>query len=112
MLGQMNKKAIIVSLVTTKDSEGFSSETEVIVASIRCSVEERHGSEKWANLSVFSEATNQFKFRRIPGTEVTPEMYIIYEGDRYDILSVEGTHGRGMYLEVLAKRNEASHGKV
>ncbi len=30
---------------------------------------------------------------------------------RYDIVSVENVRGRGMYLEVLAKRSEPTIGK-
>lgn len=112
MLGAMNKKASIVKLESLKDDEGFSNEVEVLVAEIRCYKEGRHGSEKWSNLASFSEATDLFRFRKIPGTKITEEMFIIFEEERYDILSVEDIKGRGIYLEVLAKVNRSSNGKV
>ena len=110
MLGLMNKFARIVKYTRSTDEEGFSNETEVLIANIRCYVEGRHGSERWANLASFSEATDLFRFRRIPNVTVTTEMYLLYNDDKYDILSVETVHGRGMYIEVLAKRSNPSCG--
>ncbi len=111
MLGSMNKKAKIVKLVSLKDNEGFTSQVEETIADIRCYKEGRHGSERWANLAAFSEATDLFRFRRIPDTKITEEMFIVYEDERYDILSVENIKGRGMYLEVLARVHRSSNGK-
>ena len=112
MLGSMNKKARIIKLVQGKDSEGFATKVEETIAEIRCYKEGRHGSERWANLAAFSEATDLFRFRRIPNVRVTEEFLIIYENERYEILSVEDIRGRGLYLEVLAKVSRASNGKV
>lgn len=111
-LGLMNKKAQLVELTQGTDSEGFYNESTSVLANLRVFVEGRHGSEKWANLSAFSEATDLFRFRKIPNLEVTTKQYILFENKRYDILSVENVKGRGMYIEVLAKRVEASNGKV
>lgn len=109
-LGLMNKKAQLVELLNTIDSEGFSGHTVRVLADIRVFVEGRHGSERWANLAAFSEATELFRFRKIPNITVTTKHYIIYENERYDILSVENVKGRNMYIEVLAKKVVASNG--
>ncbi len=109
-LGQMNKPAILCKKEFVTDSEGFSSPTVRLLANIRVFVEGRHGSERWANLAAFSEATELFRFRRIPNLEVTTEQYILFEGNEYDILSVENIKGRNMYVEVLAKKVVASNG--
>ena len=111
MLGSMNKKAKIVKLVPLKDDEGFTSQVEETIADIRCYKEGRHGSERWANLAAFSEATDLFRFRRVPNTKITEEMFIVFENERYDILSVENIRGRGMYIEVLARVHRSSNGK-
>ena len=111
MLGSMNKKIKILRLISDKDEEGFSTEDEEIIAEVRAYKEGRHGSERWANLAAFSEATDLFRFRRIPGVTINEEMYIEFEGERYDILSAENIKGRGMYIEVLAKVNRSSNGK-
>ena len=109
--GKMNGFADIVKTRQVKDSEGFTHTEDEVLASIRVYREGRHGSERWANLAAFSEATDLFRFRRIPGLTVTTDHVLITEGDRYDIVSVENVKGRGMYIEVLAKRSEPTVGK-
>ncbi|MHB8963099.1 MAG: head-tail adaptor protein [Saccharofermentanales bacterium] len=101
--GKMNVFIDIIEKTTTKDSEGFRAETESIVASVRAYREGRHGNEKWANRAAFSEATDLFRFRRIPDVTITTAMVVVIEGSRFEITSVEDVKGRGMYLEVLAK---------
>ena len=109
-LGLMNKKAQIVSIARETDSEGFSFENVEVLADIRVFVEGRHGSERWANLAAFSEATELFRFRRVPNLVITTKQYLLFEGNRYNILSAENVKGREMYTEILAKRVEASNG--
>ncbi len=109
-LGLMNKKAQLCILSNKIDSEGFSGRSVEVLADIRVFVEGRHGSEKWANLAAFSEATELFRFRKLPNITVTTKHYILYENERYDILSVENVKGRNMYIEVLAKKVVASNG--
>ena len=108
--GKMNRPAYIAELQPVRDSEGFTSRDENVLASIRVYREGRHGSEKWANLASFSEATDLFRFRKPRGITITTGHYLICDGQRYDILSVEDVKGRGMYIEILAKRTEASRG--
>ena len=107
----MNKFADIKAITTTKDSEGFATTSQTILASVRVYREGRHGSEKWANLAAFSEATDLFIFRAIPGVVVTTEHFIECEGELFDITSVENVKGRGLYTEVLAKKVVSSVGK-
>lgn len=109
--GKMNGFADIVKTRQVKDSEGFTHSEDEVLASIRVYQEGRHGSQRWANLAAFSEATDLFRFRRIPGLTVTTEHLLITEGVRYDIVSVENVKGRGMYIEVLAKRSGSTVGK-
>ena len=111
-VGRMREKARITKLVHVTDAMGFSSVEEITLKEIRCEKEGRHGSEKWANLATFSEATDIFKFRIIPDLKVSEDMFIIYNEERYNILSVENVKGRGMYLEVMAKVNRSSDGKM
>ena len=109
--GKMNTFAEITEIRNVKDSEGFSSKRETVLAFIRVYREGRHGSQRWANLTAFSEATDQFRFRCIPGLTVTTDQFLITEDGRFDIVSVENVKGRGMYIEVLAKRSEPTIGK-
>ena len=108
--GKMNTFIDIVETRKVKDSEGFTSTEDVILASVRAYREGRHGSERWANLAAFSEATDLFRFRVIPGLSLTTSMFLVCEDGRFDITSVEDVKGRGMYLEVLAKKVVSSVG--
>ena len=93
----------IVLPTVSVDLEGFSFEEYKVLASIRAYKEERHGSVHWANMASFSEATTLFRFRKIPGLEVTTNMLIICEKEKYKITSVENVNGRNMYVEVHGK---------
>ena len=110
-LGQMDGFADIVETKQDKDSEGFTHSEDEVLASVRIYRDGRHGSQRWANLAAFSEATDLFRFRCIPGLTVTTDHVLVTEDGRYDIVSVENVKGRGMYLEVLAKRSEPTIGK-
>lgn len=110
--GKTNGFADIVETKQVKDSEGFTHSEDEVLASIRVYREGRHGSQRWANLAAFSEATDLFRFRCIPGLAITTDHFLITEDGRYDIVSVENVKGRGMYIEILAKRSEPTIGKV
>ena len=108
--GKMNTFIDIISVETTRDSEGFAKSKDIILASVRAYKEERHGNEKWANRAVFSEATALFCFRKIPDVEVSTNTVIVCSDGRYEITNVEDVKGRGMYIEVLAKKVVGSSG--
>lgn len=110
-LGKMNGFADIVETRQIKDSEGFTHSEDEVLASVRVYREGRHGSQRWANLAAFSEATDLFRFRCIPDLTVTADQFLVTEEGRFDIVSVENAKGRGMYIEVLAKRSESTIGK-
>nr|DAS60622.1 MAG TPA: head tail joining protein [Caudoviricetes sp.] len=109
--GKMNGFADIVETKQVKGSEGFTHSEDEVLASIRVYREGRHGSQRWANLAAFSEATDLFRFRCIPGLTVTTDQFLITEDGRFDIISVENVKGRGMYIEVLAKKEGPTIGK-
>ena len=109
--GKMNGFADLKEITTTKDDEGFATTIETTLAHIRVYREGRHGSERWANLAAFSEATDLFRFRVIPEVTVTTKQFLIYGDEWFNITSVENVKGRGMYIEVLAKKVVSSVGK-
>lgn len=104
----MNTFIDLVEKVTIKDPEGFRTEVDNIIASVKAYREGRHGNEKWANRATFSEATDLFRFRRIPGATITTAMVVVNKEGRFQITSVEDVKGRGMYIEVLAKEVKPS----
>ena len=108
--GKMNGFADIVETRQVKDSEGFTHSENEVLASVRVYREGRHGSERWANLAAFSEATDLFRFRTIPDLKITTDHFILCNEERFNIISVEDVKGRGMYTEVLAKKVVATSG--
>lgn len=106
--GKMNKFIEIMQKQIALDDEGFQTESDVVVATVRAYREGRHGSEKWANRAAFSEATDLFRFRIIPGLLITADMRLLCDGSVFEITSVEDVKGRGMYIEVLAKEAQPS----
>ena len=106
--GKMNTQIQITQKQVTLDDEGFQTETDVVVATVRAYREGRHGSEKWANRAAFSEATDLFRFRTIPSLTVTTDMRLLCDGSVFEITSVEDVKGRGMYIEVLCKEVKPS----
>jgi len=102
--GKMNCFIDIISVKVARDEAGFATGGDTVLASVRAYKEDKRGTEKWANLASFSEASSLFRFRKIPGLEVTPEMIIVCAEGRHNILSTLDVRGRGMYLEVLAKK--------
>ena len=100
----MSMRVFIAEEMMTKDAEGFATKTDNILASVYAYREGRHGSQKWVNRASFSDATDLFRFRVIPGLNVSAAHVILCGDDRFEITSVEDVKGRGMYIEVLAKK--------
>ena len=106
--GKMNTQIQITQKQVTLDDEGFQMESDGVIADVRAYREGRHGSEKWANRAAFSEATDLFRFRAIPGVKISTDMRLFCGGTVFEITSVEDVKGRGMYIEVLCKEVQPS----
>lgn len=106
--GKMNSPIDIVSTVPTRDDEGFVTQGEHVILSVRAYKEDRRGSTKWANMAAFSTATTLFRIRKPRNITVDTSLYIVHDGDRYSILSVEDVRERSIYLEILAEKTEAT----
>ena len=106
--GKMNTLVDIVKPTITTDEDGFRIVSDEVLATVRAYREGRHGSERWANRAAFTDATDLFRFRVIPKLSVTPDMALVCGEERFEITSVEDVKGRGMYVEVLARKVEPS----
>ncbi len=104
----MNTFIDIVATSPIKDPEGFAGTGEVVLASTRAYKEDKHGSERWANMAVFSEASALFRFRKIPGVDVSAAHIITCSAGRYRVISSEDVRGRGMYVECVCEKFEGS----
>ena len=106
----MNDFIDIIERRVDKDAEGFGSGDDVILASIRAAKSYASMNEKGANDATFAVQTATFKFRRIAGLPVHPDMFIVDAAGRYNITAVNEVSGRGMYLTVTATLVTASEG--
>ncbi len=106
--GKMNMLVDIVKTEPVKDAEGFVSNGDTILATVRAYREEKHGNESWANRAAFSSASALFRFRKQPALTITTDMTLVCDTGRYRILSVEDVRRRGLYVEVLAEKLEAA----
>jgi head-tail adaptor len=104
--GKMNSFIQLKIEDEVEDEDGYSTIEEVTIASVRAYREERHASKYWANRALYTEATNLFCFRRIPGVTVTTATLLFCGDRRFEIMSVEDVKGRGMYIEVLAREKK------
>ena len=102
--GKMSTLVDIVKPTITTDEDGFRIVSDEVLATVRAYREGRHGSERWANRAAFTEATDLFRFRVIPKLPVTTDMALVCGAERFEITSVEDVKGRGMYVEVLARK--------
>lgn len=103
-VGKMNAFGVFLRFTKEKDEEGFVHEDFEIIADVRVYREGRHGSARWANLAHFSEATDLFRFRRIPDVEIRAGDVIVCEAGWFEIFFVDNVQGKNRYIEVLAKR--------
>ena len=104
--GKMNMLVDIVKPEPVKDAEGFVSNGDTILATVRAYREEKHGNESWAKRAAFSSASALFRFRKQPALTITTDMTLVCDTGRYRILSVEDVRGRGLYIEALAEKLE------
>ena len=108
--GKMKAFIDIVLPKKIKGLDGYMIDTKELVASVRVYREGRHGNEMWANRATFTSATDLFTFRKIPNVKLTTSMIIVCDGSEFEIFSIEDVKGKKMYIEVLAKKAEATDG--
>ena len=107
--GKMNTLLDIISTNPDKDSEGFVTKGDTVIASVRAYKETRNTTAKWERIigsTAFSGVSAIFRFRKIPSFTVTTSHFLIDSEGRYNIVSVEDVRGRGMYIEILAEKLE------
>lgn len=102
-LGSMTEHVDLIAPVVVKDSAGFASTRDEVVASVRAYIEVRHASGAWVNRAAYSKADVLFRIRTIPGLRVSEAMEVACAQGRYVIDAVEYI---GRYIEILAHRIE------
>ncbi len=99
--GKLNTRIDIISTEPVKDSEGFVTTGDNIIASVKAYFEQKNSTEKWLNMSQNNSVNALFRLRHIPNIEITNKHIIVCEGKRYNIYSVENVKNKGMYFEIL-----------
>ena len=103
--GRMNTLISITKEVVTKDAEGFATKGRSGVGiSVRISGKGRTVPRNGSIVPPFQRRRICSRFRIIPTLNVTTAHVILCGDDRFEITSVEGVKGKGMYIEVLAKK--------
>jgi len=108
--GKLNTPIYILSLTHGKDKDGFAVTSENVLACVRAYKEDKNSTEKWSNRAVLKDASALFRFRFIPGVQITTDMVIDCCDGRYNITSVENVRGRNMYYEVIGRLEATDNG--
>ena len=107
----MNTFIDIITTAPVKDAEGFVTHGDTVLAGVRAFKEVRNTSAKWERIignAAFYGVSAMFRFRKIPDVDVDTTLFISDADGRYNIVSAEDVHGRGLYVEVLAEKTEGS----
>ena len=108
--GKLNTPIYIISLTHGKDADGFATTEEEVLACVRAYKENKNTTEKWTNRAVLKDASALFRFRFIPGVQITTDMVIDCFDGRYNITSVENVRDKNMYLEVIGRLEATDDG--
>jgi len=107
----MNTAIDIITTEPFKDAEGFVTRGDRILATVKAYKEVRNTSARWERIigsAAFANVTAIFRFRKIPGLEVTVSHFLCDREGRYNIIGAEDVRGRGMYVEALAEKLEGT----
>lgn len=107
-LGQMNTQIEVIKKTHSTDEDGFAVDSDVVLANVKAYREQRGATEFWANRATFSKATDMFQFRTIPNLKITTDMIIRCDDAEFEILSLDGLRGKGMYIGILASEVKSS----
>lgn len=99
-LGQMRTLVDLIAPITTTDAAGFETTRDEIIATCRADIDTRHATAVWVNRAAYTQATDNFRIRAIPGVTVDASMELSCDRGRFIIDTVENIGGR--YLEILA----------
>ena len=110
MSAQMSDFIDIIERRGTTDDEAFSSDQDIVLASVRAEKSYTGMNEASKDDATFVTQTAVFRFRCIPGLRVEPSQFITDAAGRYNITAVDEISGHGMYIVVTAQLVTASEG--
>jgi hypothetical protein len=107
----MNATINMITTEPTKDAEGFVTRGDRVLATVKAYKEPRGVTARWERImsnAAFANVEAMFRFRKIPGLDVTSTHFITDSDGRYNIISAEDVRGRGMYVEAYVERLEGT----
>ncbi len=101
--GKYNKKIKIVKISTVEDNDGFVQENTSVIATMWASVKTTRGYTLIANDTDFEKAYTNFTIR-YPRTNITRDMFIEFNNERYSIEYLNNINEENIELEIQAKK--------
>lgn len=117
----LNAKIEFKLKTITKDADGFQSIVWENKGTARAAMEHKTGdldgiesknARRTGVVAVYATEKVYFTVRKNPNIEITNDLTIFHDSDKYDILEINNTKGRGMYTRILAERVEMTNGKI
>lgn len=104
--GKYNRKIQIVKITKTKDSAGFSVDSQEVILTTWAEVKTTRGFTLISQGSDFEKAFTNFTIR-YPVTEINRDMLILFRGKIYEIQYLNNINEASVELEIQAK--EVTH---
>lgn len=101
--GKYNKKIKIVKISTVEDNDGFVQENTSVIATMWASVKTTRGYTLIANDTDFEKAYTNFTIR-YPRTNITRDMFIEFNNERYSIEYLNNINEENIELEIQTKK--------
>lgn len=102
--GELNKRITISAKITSRDEEGYPTETLAPVRSCAASFSRLSGKEMIRAGADFSEVRVRFVVRHSYSVALDRKMVVTYGGDQYEIEYVNDYGDRHEYVELICKR--------
>ena len=100
-IGRLNKRVDIMGYVTSKDEMGQSKQSLQKLATVWADIKPMRGSELYEVGRLQSKMTHRIYIRYLP--DVTTSNWIVYNGKRFNIVSVVNPDYENKYLEIYAE---------
>lgn len=103
-IGDLRHRITLQKYNETTDDEGFSTQEWQDIATVWASVENLFGREYWQAAAIQAENTVKFiiRYRK----DVTTDMRIQFQGQQYEIISIDNIKYKNEYIEIKAKEVE------
>lgn len=100
-IGDLRHRITLQKYIETTDDEGFSTQQWQDIATVWASVENLFGREYWQAAAIQAENTVKFTIRY--RKDISSDMRIIFQGQQYEIISLDNIKYKNEYIEIKAK---------